>query len=186
MDRAYFLDENMTSITEDLRFVGIDDKGYAQAVTTAKSFQYGDDESGFAFTGKATLMFQRTAQEWDHGAFSSTPIITFIDPIQGAPDAEAPQDEDFLRAVSDRVTFLHVPSQCKDMQLDDVWGIDCEFLMFAIPHPLEEGATAWLLIPGPDNRVISSQQTVQDYQFAELKIAAAELGLDGSEEPKLH
>jgi hypothetical protein len=181
LDRA-FLNETMTSITEDLRFVGIDDEGYTQAVAAAKSFKYGDDESNFAFTGKATLMFQRTQQEWDHGSFSSTPIITFIDPIQDAPDAEAPQDEDFLRAVSDRVTFLHVPSQCKDMQLDDVWGIDCEFLMFAMPHPQEENATAWLLIPGPDNRVISSKLTVQDYQFAELRMAAAELGLGGSEE----
>ncbi|MBI1626710.1 hypothetical protein HF327_019710 [Comamonas sp. EJ-4] len=63
------------------------------------------------------------------------------------------------------------------MQIDDVWGIDCEFLMFAMPHPQEEGATAWLLIPGPDNRAISSRQTVQDYQFAELKRAAEDLGL---------
>lgn len=176
----------MTSITEDLRFVGIDDEGYAQAAAAAKNFKYGDDESGFAFTGKATLMFQRESQEWDHGAFSSTPIIHFIDPIQGAPDADESQDEGFLAAVSERVTFLHVPSQCQAMQVDDVWGIDCEFLMFAMPHPQDEGGTAWLLIPGPDNRVISSKQTVQDYQFAELKRAAAELGLDGAESHSLH
>ena len=169
----------MTSITEDLSFVGIDDEGYAQAVAAAKSFQYGDDQSGFAFTGKATLMFQREAPEWEHAAFSSTAIITFIDPIQGAPDAEEAQDEDFLAAVSDRVSFLHIPAQCQEMQVEDVWGIDCEFLMFAMPHPQEEGATAWLLIPGPDNRTISSRQTVQDYQFAELKRAAEDLGLQG-------
>lgn len=179
----------MTSITEDLRFVGIGDEGYAQAVAAAKAFTYGDDEAGFAFTGKATLMFQREHDEWGHGAFSSTPLIRFIDPMQGAPEApegQDQQDEDFLRAVSDRVTFLHVPSQCQDMLVDDVWGIDCEFLMFAMPHPQDEGATAWLLIPGPDNRVISSKQTVQDYQFAELKNAATELGLDDAEEPKQH
>jgi len=81
---------------------------------------------------------------------------------------------------------LHVPSQCQDMLVDDVWGIDCEFLMFAMPHPQDEGATAWLLIPGPDHRVISSKQTVQDYQFAELKNAAATLGFDDSEAPKPH
>jgi hypothetical protein len=176
----------MTCITDDLRFVGIDDEGYAQAVATAKAFQYGDDQSGFAFTGKATLMFQREHEAWDHGSFSSTPLIRFIDPMQGAPEAQDPQDEDFLRAVSDRVSFLHVPAQCKDMQVDDVWGIDCEFLMFAMPHPQDEGATAWLLIPGPENRVISSKQTVQDYQLAELKQAARELGLDGSDESPLH
>ena len=176
----------MTSITEDLRFVGIDDEGYAQAVAAAKSFRYGDDQSGFAFTGKATLMFQREALEWEHGAFSSTALITFIDPMQGAPDAQDPQDEDFLRAVSDRVSFLHVPSQCQQMRVDDVWGIDCEFLMFAMPHPQDESATAWLLIPGPDQRSVSSRQTVQDYQFAELRRAAAELGLDGSPDPQQH
>ncbi len=176
----------MTSITEDLRFVGIDDEGYAQAVATAKSFQYGDEESGFAFTGKATLMFQREGPDWEHGAFSSTVLITFIDPMQGAPDAQDPQDEDFLRAVSDRVGFLHIPSQCQAMQVDDVWGIDCEFLMFAMPHPQDENATTWLLIPGPDERVVSSRHTVQDYQMAELKRAAAELGLDGSEAPEPH
>jgi len=176
----------MTSITEDLRFVGIDDEGYAQAVAAARSFQYGDDQSGFAFTGKATLMFQREAPEWEHAAFSSTAIITFIDPIQGAPDAEDAQDEDFLAAVSDRVSFLHIPAQCQDMQVEDVWGIDCEFLMFAMPHPQDESASAWLLIPGPENRVISSRNTVQDYQMEEIRRAAAELGLDGGEEPKLH
>lgn len=167
----------MTSITEDLRFVGIDDEAYAQAVATAKAFRYGDDQAGFAFTGKATLMLHREQAQWEHGAFSSTPIIHFVDPIQGAPEGEQAQDEDFLRAVSDRVTFLHVPSQCKSMQVDDVWGVDCEFLMFAMPHPQQEGQTAWLLIPGPQERVISSKRTVQDYQFAELKNAAAELGL---------
>ncbi|MET1117030.1 MAG: hypothetical protein ABWY08_19045 [Comamonas sp.] len=179
----------MTSITEDLGFVGIDDEGYAQAVAAAKSFQYGDDQSGFAFTGKATLMFQREAPEWEHGAFSSTAIITFIDPIQGAPDdqgAEDAQDEEFLAAVSERVSFLHIPAQCQDMQVDDVWGIDCEFLMFAMPHPHDESASAWLLIPGPHHRVVSSRNTVQDYQMAEIKRAAAELGLDGGEEPQLH
>lgn len=182
----FFLDRNMTSITEDLRFVGIDDEGYAQAVATARSFQYGDDESGFAFTGRATLMFQREAPEWEHGAFSSTVIVNFIDPIQGAPDAEEAQDEEFLAAVGDRVSFLHVPAECRDMQVDDVWGIDCEFLMFAVPHPQDENASAWLLVPGPDNRVVSSRHTVQDYQMAELKHAAAELGLDGSQAPTQH
>lgn len=175
----------MTSITEDLRCVGIDDAGYAQAVAVAKSFQHGDDEAGFAFTGKATLMLQREAPAWEHGAFSSTCIITFIDPIQGAPDAQDAQDEAFLATVSDRVDFLHIPSQCQAMQVDDVWGIDCEFLMLAMPHPQQEGATAWLLIPGPDGRVVSSRHTVQDYQLAQLQRAAAELGLDGSEEPPL-
>ena len=176
----------MTSITEDLSFVGIDDEGYAQAVAAAKSFQYGDDQSGFAFTGKATLMFQREAPEWEHAAFSSTAIITFIDPIQGAPDAEEAQDEDFLAAVSDRVSFLHIPAQCQEMQVEDVWGIDCEFLMFAMPHPQDESTTAWLLIPGPENRVISSRNTVQDYQMEEIRRAAEQLGLDGGPEPKLH
>lgn len=176
----------MTSITEDLRFVGIDDEGYAQAVAAARSFQYGDDQAGFAFTGKVTLMLQREAPEWEHGAFSSTAIITFIHPIEGAPDAQQAQDEDFLRAVSDRVDFLHIPSQCQEMQVEDVWGIDCEFIMFALPHPQDETATAWLLVPGPDNRVVSSRHTVQDYQMAQIQRAAAELGLDGSEEPKLH
>ena len=176
----------MTSITEDLRFVGIDDEGYALAVATAKAFKYGDDESGFAFTGKATLMFQRAREDWAHDSFSSTPIIVFIDPMQGSPEAQDPEDDELLRAVSDRVTFMHIPSQCRDMQIDDVWGIDCEFLMFAMPHPQEEGATAWLLIPGPDNRAISSRQTVQDYQFAELKRAAAELGLQGDSESTQH
>lgn len=176
----------MSSITEDLRFVGIDDEGYAQAVAAARSFQHGDDPAGFAFTGKATLMFQREAPEWEHGAFSSTAIITAIDPIQGAPDGQDSQDEEFLAAVSERVSFLHVPAQCQPMQVDDVWGVDCEFLMFAMPHPQDESATAWLLIPGPDHRVVSSRHTVQDYQMAEIKRAAAELGLDGSEEPKPH
>lgn len=176
----------MTSITEDLRYVGIDDEGYAQAVATAKAFRYGDDEGGFAFTGTATLVFQREAAEWEHGAFSSTPIIRSINPMQGAPDAEATQDPAFLQAVSDRVTFMHVPVQCQPMEVDDVWGIDCEFLMFAMPHPLEEGETAWLLIPGPENREISSKQTVQDYQMAELRHAAQQLGLDGSEDPTVH
>lgn len=176
----------MTSITEDLRFVGIDDEGYAQAVAAARDFKYGDDESGFAFTGQATLMFQRQAEEWEHGAFSSTVVIRSIDPIQGAPDAEEAQDEDFLRAVSDRVSFLHVPSQCREMQVDDVWGIDCEFLMFAMPHPQDETASAWLLIPGPEQRQVSSRHTVQDYQMAEIRHAAAELGLDGAQEPGLH
>lgn len=175
----------MTSITEDLRYVAIDDEGYAQAVEAAKAFTYGDDQSGFAFTGKATLMLQREHEEWGHGSFSSTPLIRFIDPMQGAPEAQDPQDEDFLRAVSDRVTFLHVPSQCQDMLVDDVWGIDCEFLMFAMPHPQDEGATAWLLIPGPDNRVISSRQTVQDYQFTELKNAAEVWGFQSPEDPQL-
>ncbi|MEG2630655.1 MAG: hypothetical protein RSB42_07290 [Comamonas sp.] len=176
----------MTSITEDLRFVGIDDEGYAQAVAAARDFKYGDDESGFAFTGQATLMFQRQAEEWEHGAFSSTVLIRSIDPIQGAPDAEEAQDEDFLRAVGDRVSFLHVPSQCREMQVDDVWGIDCEFLMFAMPHPQDETASAWLLIPGPQQRQVSSRHTVQDYQMAEIKFAAAELGLDGAQEPGPH
>lgn len=164
----------MASITQDLRFVGIDDNGYAQAVALAKSFQYGDDESGFAFTGKATLMFQRTDAAWDHSAFSSSPIITTIDPIQAAPDAN---DEAFLQAVADRVTFLHVPAECQAMQVDDVWGVDCEFLMFAMPHPQNEEETVWLLIPGPEHRAVSLKKTVQDYQFAEIKRAAAELGL---------
>ena len=176
----------MTSITEDLSFLGIDDEGYAQAVAAAKSFRYGDDQSGFAFTGKATLMFQREAPEWEHAAFSSTAIITFIDPIQGAPDAQDAQDEEFLAAVSDRVSFLHIPAQCQDMQVEDVWGIDCEFLMFAMPHPQDESTTAWLLIPGPENRVISSRNTVQDYQMEEIRRAAEQLGLDGGPEPKLH
>lgn len=167
----------MASITQDLRFVGIDDNGYAQAVALAKSFQYGDDESGFAFTGKATLMFQRTGDAWDHSAFSSSPIITHIDPIQGAPDAQDANDEAFLQAVADRVTFLHVPAECQAMAVDDVWGVDCEFLMFAMPHPQNEEETAWLLIPGPDHRAVSLKKTVQDYQFAEIKRAAAELGL---------
>lgn len=171
----------MTSITDDLRFVGIDDEGYAQAVATARSFRHGDDPAGFAFTGKATLMFQREAPEWEHGAFSSTAIITFVDPIQGAPDAEDPQDEAFLAALGERVNFLHVPAQCREMQVDDVWGIDCEFIMFAVPHPQDENAAAWLLVPGPEHRVVSSRHTVQDYQMAEIRRAATQLGLDGSD-----
>ena len=71
------------------------------------------------------------------------------------------------------------------MVVDDVWGIDCEVLMFAMPHPQDEGATGWLLIPGPDNRVISSRQTVRDYQFAEFKNAADMLGFQDSENPQL-
>lgn len=166
-----------TDLTHDLRLVGIDNDGYAQAVATAKAFQYGDEESGFAFTGKATLMFQREQADWSHAAFSSTPIIRHVDPIQGAPDADDVNNDDFLRAVGERVTYLHIPAECQAMEVDDVWGIDCDFLMFAMPHPEEEGATAWLLIPGPDHRAVSSKHTVQEYQFAELKNAAKDLGL---------
>lgn len=79
--------------------------------------------------------------------------------------------------MADQVTYLHIPAECQAMEVDDVWGIDCEFLMFAMPHPEEEGATAWLLVPGPEGRVIASKHTVQEYQFAELKNAAKELGL---------
>lgn len=167
----------MTDLTQDLRVVAIDNDSYAQAVAAAKAYRMGDDPGGFAFTGKATLMFQREGEAWDHESFRSTPLIRYVDPVQGAADADAVQDEDFLRAVSDQVTFMHIPAECQPMELDDVWGIDCEFLMFAMPHPVEEGATAWMLLPGPDNRVISSQHTVHDYHVAELKAAATQLGL---------
>ena len=63
------------------------------------------------------------------------------------------------------------------MEVDDVWAIDCEFLMFAMPHPVEEGETAWLLVAGPENRTIASRHTVQEFQLAEIKAAAKELGL---------
>lgn len=167
----------MTDITQDLRVVAIDNDSYDQAVAAAKSYCVGDDPAGFAFTGKATLMFQREADAWAHESFSSTPLIRHVDPVQGAADADAAQTADFLRAVADQVTYMHVPAECQAMQIDDVWGIDCEFLMFAMPHPAQEGATAWLLVPGPHERVVSSRQTVQDYQFAEIKAAAKDLGL---------
>ena len=167
----------MTDITEDLRIVAIDNEGYAQAVAAAKAYRMGEDAAGFAFTGRTTLMFQREAQDWAHDAFSSTPLIREVDPVPGAADAEAAKDEDFLRAVADQVTYMHIPAECRPMQVDDVWGIDCEFLMFAMPHPVDEGGTAWLLVPGPDNRVISSQHTVQDYQMVEIQAAARDLGL---------
>ena len=167
----------MTDMTQDLRVVAIDNDSYAQAVAVARAYRMGDDPSGFAFTGKATLVFQREGEAWSHEAFSSTPLIRHVDPVPGAGDAELAQDADFLRAVADQVTYMHVPAECQPMQVDDVWGIDCEFLMFAMPHPLQEGETAWMLVPGPDNRVISSQRTVQEYQFAEIKAAAKELGL---------
>lgn len=167
----------MTDLTQDLRVVAIDNESYAQAVAVAKAYRMGDDPSGFAFTGKATLMFQREQEGWEPNAFNSTPLIRYVDPIQGAADADAAQDEDFLRAVSDQVTYMHIPAECQPMEVDDVWGIDCEFLMFAMPHPVQEGETAWLLIPGPDGRVISSRHMVQEYQVAELKAAARELGL---------
>lgn len=167
----------MTDITQDLRVVAIDNDGYAQAVAAARTYRMGEDASGFAFTGRATLMFQREEQAWEHAAFSSTPLIREVDPVPGAADAESAKDSDFLRAMADQVTYMHIPAECQPMQVDDVWGIDCEFLMFAIPHPVEEGATAWLLVPGPDQRVISSRRTVQEYQFAELKAAAQDLGL---------
>ncbi len=176
----------MTSITQDLSFSDIDGEGYEQAVATARTIRYGDDESGFAFTGRATLMFQREAPAWEHGAFSSTVIIRSLDPIQGAPDAGEAQDQAFLAAVGDRVNFLHIPHECQPMQVDDVWGVDCDFLMFALPHPQDETATAWLLIPGPDHRVVSSRHTVQDYQMAQIQRAAAELGLDGADQPPAH
>lgn len=167
----------MTDITQDLRVVAIDNESYVQAVQAAKAFKVGDAPSGFAFTGTATLMFQREQAEWAHDAFSSTPLIRYVNPVQGAADADVPQDEDFLRAVGEQVTYLHIPAECQAMEMDDVWGIDCEFLMFAMPHPEQEGATAWLLVPGPDNRVVASRSTVQEYQFSELKQAAKELGL---------
>jgi hypothetical protein len=167
----------MTDITQDLRMVAIDNDSYAQAVAAAKAYRVGDDPSGFAFTGKATLMFQREQDGWTPDAFSSTPLIRHVNPVQGAADADAPQDESFLQAVANQVTYLHIPAECQAMEIDDVWGIDCEFLMFALPHPQEEGATAWLLVPGPEGRVIASKHTVQEYQFAELKNAAKDLGL---------
>lgn len=167
----------MTDITQDLRVVAIDNDSYAQAVQAAKAFKVGDAPSGFAFTGMATLMFQREQEAWEHAAFSSTPLIRYVNPVQGAADADVPQDEEFLRAVGEQVTYLHIPAECQAMEMDDVWGIDCEFLMFAMPHPEQEGATAWLLVPGPDNRVVASKSTVQEYQFSELKQAAKELGL---------
>lgn len=167
----------MTDMTQDLRLVGIDNDSYAQAVAAAKAYRVGDDPGGFAFTGTATLMFQREQEGWAHDAFSSTPLIRHVNPVQGAADADAPQDEGFLQAVANQVTYLHIPAECQAMEIDDVWGIDCEFLMFAMPHPEQEGATAWLLVPGPDGRSISSRSTVQEYQFAELKNAAKELGL---------
>ena len=167
----------MSDLTQDLRVVAIDNEGYEQAVMAAKAYRIGDDPSGFAFTGKATLMFHREAQDWAHNAFSSTPLIRHVNPVQGAADADESQSDDFLRAVSHQVTFMHIPAECQAMDIDDVWGVDCEFLMFAMPHPVEEGATAWLLVPGPEGRVVSSKHTVQEFQFAELKAAAKELGL---------
>ncbi|MGK3272092.1 hypothetical protein ACSLNH_00160 [Comamonas kerstersii] len=53
----------MTDITQDLRVVAIDNDSYAQAVAAARAYRMGDDPSGFAFTGKATLMFQREHEE---------------------------------------------------------------------------------------------------------------------------
>lgn len=167
----------MTDITQDLRVVAIDNDSYAQAVAAAKAYRMGDDPAGFAFTGTATLMFQRESEAWAHDAFSSTPLIRHVNPVEGAADADAAQDADFLRAVAHQVTYMHIPVECQPMQVDDVWGVDCEFLMFAMPHPVNEGETAWLLVPGPEHRVISSQHTVQQYQFAELKAAAQDLGL---------
>ena len=167
----------MTDITQDLRVVAIDNDSYAQAVAAARAYRIGDDPSGFAFTGRATLMFQREHEEWEHNAFSSTPLVRHVDPVQGAADADQAQDDDFLRAVSHQVTFMHIPAECQAMDVDDVWAIDCEFLMFAMPHPVEEGGTAWLLVPGPDNRSIASKHTVQAFQLAELKAAAQDLGL---------
>jgi hypothetical protein len=166
----------MTDITQDLRMVAIDNDSYVQALAAAKAYRVGDDPAGFAFTGTATLMFQREQDAWEHDAFSSTPLIRHVNPVQGAADADAQQEDDFLQAVANQVTYLHIPAECQAMQVDDVWSIDCEFLMFPVPHP-EEGATAWLLVPGPEGRVISAKHTVQDYQFAELKNAAKELGL---------
>lgn len=167
----------MTDLTQDLRVVAIDNDSYAQAVAAAKAYRVGDDPSGFAFTGKATLMFQREAEEWEHSAFSSTPLIRHVNPVEGAADADEAQSDDFLRAVSHQVTLLHIPAECQAMEVDDVWAIDCEFLMFAMPHPAEEGATAWLLVPGPDHRVIASKHTVQEFELAELKATAQQLGL---------
>ena len=167
----------MTDITQDLCVVAIDNDSYAQAVAAARAYCMGDDPAGFAFTGSATLMFQREADVWAHASFSSTPLIRHVNPVQGAADANDTQDEGFLRAVAEQVTYMHIPAECQPMQVDDVWGVDCEFLMFAMPHPVDEGATAWLLVPGPDGRVVTSRHTVQEYQFAELKAAAKELGL---------
>ena len=174
----------MTDITQDLRVVAIDNDSYAQAVAAAKAYRMGDDPSGFAFTGTATLMFHREAEGWEHNAFSSTPLIRHVNPVEGAADANEAQTDEFLRAISHQVTFMHIPAECQPMEVDDVWGVDCEFLMFAMPHPLEEGTTAWLLVPGPEGRVVSTKHTVQEYQFAELKEAmqeakdaAKELGL---------
>lgn len=160
------------SLTQDLRLIDMDDAGYAHAVATARAFRSGDDPSCFAFTGQVTLVFQRTDAAWQHTAFSSQPIVTYLHPIEGTTDAQDAQDPALLAAVSERVTFLHVPVQCQDMRVDDVWSIDCEFVMFAVPHPEDEAATAWLLVPGPEGRVISSQKTLQDYHFAELQRAA--------------
>jgi len=100
-----------------------------------------------------------------------------VNPVPGADDADAVQTDAFLQTVSQQVTFMHIPAECQPMEEDDVWGIDCEFLMFAMPHPIEEGATAWLLVPGPEGRVVSSKNTLQEFQFAELKAAAKDLGL---------
>ena len=166
----------MTDLTQDLRVVAIDNESYAQAVAVAQAYHMGDDPSGFAFTGKATLMFQREAEEWEHNAFSSTPLIRHVNPVQGAADADEAQSDEFLRAVSHQVTFMHIPAECKEMDIDDVWAIYCEFLMFAMPHPVNEGETAWLLVAGPE-RTIASKHTVQEFQLAELKAAAKELGL---------
>lgn len=167
----------MTDITQDLRIVAIDNDSYAQAVAAAKAYRMGDDPSGFAFTGTATLMFHREGEAWEHAAFSSTPLIRHVNPVPGAADADTAQTDVFLQTVSQQVTFMHIPAECQPMEEDDVWGIDCEFLMFAMPHPIEEGATAWLLVPGPEGRVVSSKNTLQEFQLAELKAAAKELGL---------
>lgn len=166
-----------TDMTHDLRLVAIDNASYAEAVAAARAFRVGDDPADFAFTGTATLMFQREDAAWSHEAFSSTPLIRHVNPIEGTSDGDAAQSEDFLRAVADQVSYLHIPAECQAMQIDDVWGIDCEFLMFALPHPEHEGESAWLLVPGPEGRVISSQHTVQDYQFAEIQAAAKDLGV---------
>lgn len=71
----------MTDITQDLRMVAIDNDSYAQAVAAAKAYRVGDDPSGFAFTGTATLMFQREQEEWSPEAFSSTQLIRYVNPV---------------------------------------------------------------------------------------------------------
>ncbi len=78
-------------------------------------------------------MFQREHEEWEHNAFSSTPLVRHVDPVQGAADADQAQDDDFLRAVSHQVTFMHIPAECQAMDVDDVWAIALRVLDVPCP-----------------------------------------------------